>query len=110
MSATRKYGQYTEQFRQDAVAMCQRGDRTLRQVAADLGVNRWTLREWFRNAEAKMGQQSRPAQPAPAQETIEQKVQRLEKENQKLQKQVERLEMDREILKKATAFFARENG
>ena len=46
---------------------------------------------------------------APADETPEDKVQRLERENAKLLRRVERLEEDRAILKKAAAFFAKEN-
>jgi transposase-like protein len=39
---------YTEQFKSDAVAMVLRGDRSVRQVSEDLGVNHWTLRDWYR--------------------------------------------------------------
>jgi transposase-like protein len=42
-------------------------------------------------------------------ETPEQRIARLEKELGKLQRRNAQLEMDREILKKAAAFFAKEN-
>jgi len=47
MRATPK--QYSSDFRADAVELCFRGDRSIRQVAADLGVSRWTLRGWYRD-------------------------------------------------------------
>jgi transposase len=46
MRATRT--NYTEEFRSDAVALSRRGDRSLMQVARDLGVNHRTLRDWYR--------------------------------------------------------------
>jgi len=89
--------------------MCERGDRTIRQVAADLGVSHWTLRDWLRRKEA--AQMSKRAQPEQisAKETLEQKAARLEREVDRLSKENERLQMDREILKKAAAFFAKES-
>lgn len=45
--------QYTPEFRADAVSLVHRGDRSLRQVAEDLGINHWTLREWFREGRMK---------------------------------------------------------
>ena len=51
---------------------------------------------------------SRP-ESAPADETAEQRAERLERDNAKLRKQVEQLEMDKAILKKAAAFFAKES-
>jgi transposase len=46
---------------------------------------------------------------APAGETAEQKLARLERENTALRKEVESLRTDREILKKAAAFFVKES-
>lgn len=106
---------YTEQFRSDAVAMVLRGDRSVRQVSEDLGVNHWTLRDWYRaDRMAKKKGKRRPfansqvSAPEKA-ETPEDRIARLEKENARLQKQVDRLEEDRAILKKAAAFFAKES-
>lgn len=105
----RKLSKYTEQFKTGAIAMCERGDRTVGQVAADLGISHWTLRNWLSRQEAD--QMSKKAQPeqSPAKETVEQKAARLEREVERLRKENERLQMDREILKKAAAFFAKEN-
>ena len=105
----RKTKTYTGQFRADAVAMCERGDRSIRQVAADLGVNHWTLRDWVRRKEAEQMARKGPREQVPEKETLEQKTARLEREVARLTTENERLQMDREILKKAAAFFAKES-
>lgn len=102
---------YTNDFRADAVRMVRQGDRSLREVASDLGINHWTLRDWVRKDEMSRPKKNKKAAavPAPEAETMEQKLARLERENARLVRKVETLEMDREILKKAAAFFARES-
>jgi transposase len=109
MRATPK--QYTSEFRSDAVELCFRGDRSIRQVAADLGVNHWTLRGWYRDEEMRRSKKKvRPqAGTPPKNETADEKVARLERENDRLRRVNQQLEMDREILKKAAAFFAKES-
>src|SRR5688500_7838394 len=97
----------TEQFKIDAVATVVRGDRSVRKVAEDLGVNHWTRRDWYRAREMARRKGKRPklassAVLAPEKpETAEERIARLEKENASLRKQVDRLEEDRAILKKA---------
>ena len=54
-----QYKRYTEEFRRGAVKLCVRGERSLHQVAEDLGVNAWTLRDWHRLYEMKV-----PVRPA----------------------------------------------
>lgn len=101
---------YSEQFRADAVAMCERGDRPVRQVAVDLGLSYWTLREWVRRTKMERKSKAPRPQGAAAQnETAEQKARRLEQEVARLEREVAQLRQDREILKKAAAFFASEN-
>lgn len=70
---------------------------TLEQVAADLDVAHSSLSRWKK----KFG--SSVAQPPPASD------EGVRKENARLRKRVRELEEEREILKKATAFFAKEN-
>jgi transposase len=104
---------YTKDFKADALAMLRRGDRSCRQIAADLGVNYWTMREWATADKMARKKAKRPKKSVPeggsAQETAEQRVDRLERENKRLRKQVDQLEEDRAILKKAAAFFAKES-
>jgi transposase len=60
---------------------------------------------------AKRNKSAKGAGPAPApkEETAEQRLSRLERENERLRRENELLRMDREILKKAAAFFAKES-
>ena len=94
--ATRK--RHTEEFKRNAVRLTlNRGNRTVADVADDLGVRSNDLHRWVK----RYGQQA-PSKPEPSAED-------LAAENRKLRKQVERLEMEKAILKKAAAFFAKEN-
>ncbi|WP_424883035.1 IS3 family transposase [Streptomyces sp. SLBN-8D4] len=91
---------YPPQFKADAVALYQsRPEATIRQVAADLGINPETLRNWVRAAGASRPRGRRaevPTEPpAP-----------LEAENAALRKKVRELEEEREILRKAAKYFA----
>ncbi len=86
---------YPEQFRRDAVELVNSSDRPLRQIARELGVNHETLRSWVNTAkqEAEAGP---PVDPDEDQEL------------QRLRKRVAELEKEKEILRKAAAYFARE--
>lgn len=107
-----RYQKYSDTFKSEAVALVRRDDRSFRQLAEDLGVNAWTLRDWYKKDEmAKKPKVSKPVAVAglPSTETAEQRLARLERENERLRKENETLRMDREILKKAAAFFAKES-
>ncbi|WP_190046370.1 IS3 family transposase [Streptomyces finlayi] len=91
---------YPPQFKADAVALYEsRPDATIRSVAADLGINPETLRNWVRAAGASRPRGRRTQEPAlpPAP---------LEAENAALRKKVRELEEEREILRKAAKYFA----
>jgi transposase-like protein len=94
----RKRRSFSAQFKAEAAALCKVGDRTIRQVAKDLDLTETALREWVRRADVDAGKG-----PPGALTTVERE------ELTQLRKQVKRLEMEREILKKAAAFFAKEN-
>lgn len=101
---------YSEKFRTEAVAMCKRGDRSMTKVASDLGVNHWTMRNWVRRDAMEQKTKKPGKEIAPEkEESLEAKASRLERENALLKREVERLSMDREILKKAATFFAKES-
>jgi transposase len=95
--AKRKRRKFTPEFKAEAVRLCQVGDRSAGQVAKDLDLTETALREWVRRAEADQS----PA-PKEALTTAERE------ELSELRKRVKRLEVEREILKKAAAFFAKE--
>ncbi|MBB5801228.1 transposase [Saccharothrix ecbatanensis] len=89
---------YPEQFRRDAVELARSSDRPLRQVARELGVNHETLRNWVRTAEQAQ------AAPADAAAVVDQEELRA------LRKRVAELELEKDILRKAAAYFAKEMG
>jgi len=103
---------YTEQFKADTLNLIRRGDRTLAQIARDLGISHWTLRGWVQNddmAKRKKKGSAKTAAVDPANESPQQRLEQLERENQRLRRENDSLRTDREILKKAAAFFAKES-
>jgi transposase len=108
----RVYRRYAEEFKSDALTLLARSDQTIPQVAQRLGINAWTLRDWYKASMAKRSAKkarSSSALPIPPDETDADRIKRLERELAAAQKQIASLEMDRAILKKAAAFFARES-
>ena len=98
MSTTKKKQQrsYTAEFRQSAVRMVTVEKRTLKDAAANLGIPYHTLASWTSQARSGAGSFT----PA-ADRDQDSRIRELEAE-------VRRLRIERDILKKATAFFARE--
>ena len=96
--AKRKRRKFTAQFKAEAVRLCQVGDRSVGQVARDLDLTETALREWVKNAEVDAGN----GPPGALTSTEREELTRLRRENKRLQ-------MEREILKKAAAFFAKES-
>ena len=88
--------QYTAEFRLEAVRLVLESERSVPEVAKDLGVNTWTLRGWIQRHRDKQGT-SEPRRP----ETLEEENRRLKRENSILRQ-------ERDILKKAAAYFAKE--
>ena len=111
------YKRYDESFKQGALELLARSDRTMSRVAIDLGIEPATLRTWYNKAEmAKKGKlppSKRKASSAvmtiPDPPSEQERIAQLERENEALRKKNAELEMDRAILKKAAAFFAKES-
>jgi transposase len=87
---------YPPEFRAEAVRLYRDTDKTLRQVSSDLGISVESLRKWVRQAEIDGGQRD----GLTTEEREE--LRRLKRENKVLRE-------EREILKKAAAFFASED-
>ena len=83
---------YPKEFREDAVRLARESDQTVSEVARDLGIEPGTLFTWIRRATA-----ADPLDEAERAELVA------------LRRKVRTLETEREILKKAAAFFARED-
>ena len=94
----RKKGQrgFDEQFRREAVRLAESGTMPLAEVARQLGVHLETLRNWRRKARDLDAGTTATTVPS------------LEEENRRLRRENARLLEEREILKKATAFFAKD--
>jgi transposase len=89
---------YTEEFKAEAVQLARSSpERSIRQLAYELGIADQTLRTWIQQAEVDRGAR----EGLITQEREE--LRRLRRENRILRE-------EREILKKAAAFFAKEDG
>lgn len=87
---------YPPEFRREAVSLVKTSGRSVREVAGELGVSYESLRLWLRQDQLDRGERDDGL-------TSDQ----LE-ELRRLRKQVRELEQEREILKRAVTFFARE--
>ena len=95
---------YPEQFRRDAVELARSSDRSLREIGRELGVNHETLRNWV-NA-AKRAEQATAGRGPAADEVSAGEREEL----RRLRKKVAELELEKEILRKAAQYFAKEMG
>ena len=92
---------YPEQFRRDAVELVRSSGRSLREVGKELGVNHETLRNWVNAAQRAEAGQRDGAESISADER---------EELRRLRKKVAELELEKEILRKAAQYFAKEMG
>ena len=98
-TATSKRRTHTKEFKQEAVRLAQRGDVGFARAAKDLGIHESLLRSWSK-ANQREGTDAFRGHGKKA---------GLEAENARLQREVRTLTEQRDILKKAAAFFIREN-
>ena len=89
---------FSAEFKAEAVRLCKVGDRSVTQVAADLDLTETALRDWVKRSDIDAG--NGPPGALTSDERTE--LAQLRRENK-------RLLMEREILKKAAAFFAKES-
>ena len=87
---------FTAEFKAEIVELCQRGDRSVGQVAKDFDLTETAVREWLRQAERDAGTRFDGLTTTEREELAQ-----LRRENRRLREDVE-------ILKRATAFFVKE--
>lgn len=87
---------FTPEFKAEIVAVCRRGDRTVGQVAKDFDLTETAVRDWVKQAGLDVGTRSDGLTTAERDELAQ-----LRRENRRLREDVD-------ILKRATAFFAKE--
>ncbi len=98
MAGRKKRRKFSEQFKADAVRLVTTGGKTISEVTREFELAESVLRDWIRRAESGVGQ------GPPGALTSREHAELID-----LRKRLKRAEMERDILKKATAFFAREN-
>jgi transposase len=91
----RSHAPYPPEFKAEAVRLYRTSAKSLREVSADLGMSTNSLREWVRRAEVNEGQREGLS------DDEGEELKRLKRENRILKE-------EREILRKAAAFFVKE--
>lgn len=86
---------FTPEFKAEVVEQCRAGDRSIAQIARDLGLVDTSVRNWVNQAEIDAGAKDGLTSAE-------------REEMARLRKEVRVLREDRDILRRATAFFARE--
>ena len=94
----KKRRSFTAAYKADVVRLCGTGDRSIGEISRELGLTETSVRAWVQQATVDAGQG-----PADALTTAEkQELTQLRRDNRVLRE-------EREILKKAAAFFAKES-
>ena len=92
----KRRGRYPKEFRRDAASLVIDQHRTIADVARELGIVEQTLGNWVRQERIDRGER-------------EGTTTEIREENARLRREVKRLTIERDLLKKATAFWVRES-
>ena len=87
---------YPKEFRDKVVQLVQVSERSVREVAEEFGISTDSVRRWVQQAERDQGTRKDGLSSAEREELV------------RLRRELRRVKMEREILAKATAWFARE--
>jgi transposase-like protein len=94
---------FPKEFRRDVIAVARKGDQSIAQVARSFGVSESCLARWLKIADREDGLSGGSSSSGAAGAGGD-----LEAENQNLRKRTKQLEQENEILRRATAYFARD--
>jgi transposase len=94
MSKKRSRRRFTNEFKAETVKLVKQSDRTMADIAMELGISAKSVGEWVRNASESDADHLSEDERA---------------ELKRLRKEISELRMEKEILRKATVFFAKEN-
>jgi transposase len=94
----RKRRRFSEEYKAETVRLMRSSGQSMGQMALELGIGETALRRWAQQAEVEAGR----GRAGVLKRSEREELAELRRENQ-------RLRMEREILKKATAFFAKES-
>jgi transposase len=101
--AARPRRKFSDEYKAGVVQLVIEAQRPVRQVARELGLSPTALARWVKTEEARRGITS-PPPPPPAPLSTDERS-----ELERLRRRVRELEVDKAILKKAAAFFAKES-
>ena len=90
---------FSDEFKAETVKLVRGSDKSIAAIARELDLTETALRAWVRQAEIDAGRGRAGALTTDEREELA-----------RLRRDVKRLQMERDILKKATAFFAKEQG
>ena len=96
--AKRKRRSFTDEYKAGVVELIRKSGKSIGAVARELDLTETAVRAWVQQAEVDAGRGPTGALTTAEREELAQ-----------LRKRIKTLEMEREILKKATAFFAKES-
>jgi transposase len=94
---------FTPEFKIEAVRLATGSEKPLSQVARELGIRPDMLRTWRRQAQSRAGLVSGDVFPGNG------KLSSQEEEVRRLRRELERVTQERDFLKKATVYFAKES-
>lgn len=98
MAAKRKRRHFTPEYKAEVVGLCRKGGKSIGEISRDLGLTETSVRAWVRQADIDEGKGAPGALTTAEREELA-----------ALKREVKTLRLERDILRKATAFFAKES-
>ncbi len=96
--ATRVRRKFTAEFKREAVKLAEQPGRSMTAVARELGIERSVLKHWIDNFAAGRYEKDKALPLKAAQQ----------QENEQLRRELAKVRMERDILKKALGYFAKD--